>query len=624
MKKNYLSLVFVGCAFGGVIAQNTLKPVLNNEFNTDCKVVSNPTNVPKAGVEIWSNNFDNPTEWTVDNDGQTGSTFGWTIDATSDGWRFNGISSTSGGNYAEVSNGDPTVDPGTQVVGVEYTLTYATAIDIPNLPLNTGNTAEVSLQFEEFGARFYDKQAVQISTDGGATWTTVRDNSGYSRWTFTGGDPYADPETVLVNLAPFITGNPNAVWIRFSWTSEYPSDIDPNVWLTYGWYIDDVKIITNPDDDLALWSVWISGANNGGTEYGRNPLDQVDSDWLIGGQVYNYGVNDQTNVVLTADFTSFTAVANETIIASGDTVYMETTDALTLTPGMYTGNYTVVSDGETGGVDFGNNVGSREFEVTPASTAPNSIYSLDGIGVYSSNTTSSLGTESFGDDSKDGFICATKYHIKNSALVSGIRVMLASGSQVDGEIYGSIKDTATFWVNDMSSLFSTNSVKLTLANINAGYVDLYFSNAITLNPGAYYAAVELYSNGGTAHISIVDDETVPQPGDASAIYIPGDQSWSNGEAFGIRLLMGESWLGLNENTLEGVSVYPNPSEGIINITNDKNTSNVIEVMDIAGKVVLTKEAATTTTIDLSSNGVGVYFVKVSNGTGSITEKVIIK
>src|SRR5690606_28842485 len=117
-------------------------------------------------------------------------------------------------------------------------------------------------------------------------------------------------------------------------------------------------------------------------------------------------------------------------------------------PGVYTGNYTLVSTEETGGTEFGNNTGLREFEITPASTNANSIYSLDGIGVYTSPVSSSLGTASFGADSHDGLVCATKYHIKNTVQISGLRVMLAAGTAAGGEIVGSFIDTADFWAGN--------------------------------------------------------------------------------------------------------------------------------------------------------------------------------
>ncbi|MCH2229326.1 MAG: T9SS type A sorting domain-containing protein [Crocinitomicaceae bacterium] len=625
MKKIYLSLVLGGLCFGTATAQNATPTNLLNNFSTELNPVTTPNYGVKAGVEIWSNDFDTPTDWTIDNDGITGADHGWDIGSTSQGWwSANGITSTSGGNYAEVQNGDPTVTPGTQELGVAYTLTLASPIDIPNLPGNTSGDA-VTLQFEEFGARFYDNQEVQVSTDG-TTWTTVRNNSAYSQLTNSGGAAYANPETVQVNLAPFIAGNANSVWIRFSWTSEFPAETNPNAWVAYGWYIDDVKLFTNPDDDLALWSAYIAGENNSGSEYGITPADQVDANWAIGGRAFNNGVNDQTNLDLTADFTAFTATATEASLVSGDTVDMETIDPLTLTPAVYTGTYTLTSDGETGGTEFANNTLTRTFEISQAwdQTADQTgVYALDGIGVYPNPSVSSLGSASF-TGAEDGLVLATLYHIKNTTPISGVRLMLNANSVAGGEIYGSIKDTTTFWANDMTSLFNTAPVVLTAADISAGYVDALFPAVATLNPGVYYAAAELYSNAGASHIRIADDETVDQPFDASAIYIPGDQSYTNGTAIGIRLLTGNGVIGLDENTLEGVSVYPNPSEGMLNISNENNTTNTITVYNMVGKVVLSRTANASTTINLAAQGTGVYMVEVANENGSFVERVVIK
>ena len=71
-------------------------------------------------------------------------------------------------------------------------------------------------------------------------------------------------------------------------------------------------------------------------------------------------------------------------------------------------------------------------------------------------------------------------------------------------------------------------------------------------------------------------------------------------------------------------MYPNPSEGIVTVTNTNNEDNLIEVYTVSGTVVLTKEATATTTIDLSATGTGVYFVKVSNANGSAVKRVVIK
>lgn len=85
-----------------------------------------------------------------------------------------------------------------------------------------------------------------------------------------------------------------------------------------------------------------------------------------------------------------------------------------------------------------------------------------------------------------------------------------------------------------------------------------------------------------------------------------------------------STVGIEENELAGVNVFPNPTSGIINITNLNNEENTIEIRDIAGKVVYSSVANATVKVDLTDNAAGVYFVKVSNEAGSKVVKVTLK
>jgi hypothetical protein len=380
-------------------------------------------------------------------------------------------------------------------------------------------------------------------------------------------------------------------------------------------------------DDIQLLSSWIAGQSNEGVEYGRTPLNHLDASWVVGGEVYNFGVNTQTNLDLEGDFVSFSANATEPSLATATTVLMETNASPSLAIGTYTGTYTVTSDDETGGADFGNNVYLRNFAVT------DNIYSQDGIDIHPASmlALNSLGTNSFVDPntqesiSADGFVMASLYHMKAAGEVSGLRVMLAAGTIEGGEIVGSIMDTSLFWQGNMTALHNTGVVTVSAQDVTNGYVDLWFNSVISLNSGAYYAAVTMFSNDNANTIRILDDQTVAQPGNASSIYIPNDGSYTNGTAFGIRMLTGSDWgVGIAENALTGVSVYPNPSEGVITVTNDNNTANAIEVHDMLGKVVYTSSASTSTTIDLSGNGTGIYIVKVSNENGSLVERVVIR
>lgn len=632
MKKIYLSLFVGGLLVNNAVAQRAEAPYSTRMLNSSNKAINAPSANPKAGVEIWSNDFDAPSDWIIDNDGETAGDRGWTIDGVVDGWwsAAAGINSTSGGNFAELANGDPTASPGTQALDVTYTMTLAASIDIPNLPLNTTNTDVVTLQFQEYGARFNDLQSVQISTlanPGVLDWVTVRDNLGYSLYSTTGGAPYANPEDVSINLTPYVAGNANTVWIRFTWSSNFPAETNPNAWVTYGWYVDDVKILANPNDDLQMWASWIVGENNNGIEYGRTPQDQVDPNWTIGAQVYNNGSNDQTNLVMDADFGSFTSQSTLALLASQDTAFMESIDPLSLAPAVYSGDYSVESALEqAGGPDFGDNVGVREFEITqPSTNASGTIYSVDGINVYTQNTAqSSIGTSSF-NGGEDGLILASLYNIKSNSNVYGIRVMLASGTVTGGEIYATIKDTSLFWAGDMTPLYQADggSATVTTLNVSQGYKDFYFTSPVVLTPGAYFAAVELYSNADVNTIRVRDDLTVAQPFDASVIYIPGDAAYSNGEALAIRLLMGDL-TGVDENSLSGVNVYPNPSEGFVTVSNETGVAHTIQVYDMVGNLVTSTTTAASTTLNLTSVEAGMYTVKVSNETGTVTENVVIK
>jgi hypothetical protein len=181
------------------------------------------------GITLWSDDFTFDSTWVINNDGQTGINFGWNINNASDGWwAATGINSTSGGKYAELVNGDPTASPATQALDVVYTLTTAQPIDIAAL----GGTNQVSLQFQQYGARFNDLQEFQISTDG-ITFITVGSNADMPVLSSAGGAAYSNPNNKTINLANYLTANPSPIWIRFSWTTGFPgSASNPNVWIT--------------------------------------------------------------------------------------------------------------------------------------------------------------------------------------------------------------------------------------------------------------------------------------------------------------------------------------------------------------------------------------------------------
>ena len=85
---------------------------------------------------------------------------------------------------------------------------------------------------------------------------------------------------------------------------------------------------------------------------------------------------------------------------------------------------------------------------------------------------------------------------------------------------------------------------------------------------------------------------------------------------------GCDFLSVDEEAFNGLSLYPNPSEGIVFIASDATNAFDYAVTDAEGRIVMTVKngikAGQTSEINLDKVETGVYFIKVSN---SQTEKV---
>jgi hypothetical protein len=322
---------------------------------------------------------------------------------------------------------------------------------------------------------------------------------------------------------------------------------------------------------------------------------------------------------------------------SGDTASYTSTETPTLAIGQYDGTFTVTSDNETSsGAEFYNNVSNRSFKIT------SNVYSQDGIGVNptANQATSSLGSDSFSNPT-DTYL-ASMFHLKNSVnQISGFEIGLSTASVAGGQLLISIVDTASWLASSTTPMVDLNGNQilsnyydLAASEITAGVVKVPFLNVIELPAGAYYAVVKP-ENTNNSPMRILDDQTVAQPWYASMINTLNDagapQSYSNGNAFAIRLLMGDQ-LGVAENVVnKNFEVYPNPANASTTVAVEvANASEVaITIADLAGKVVYTNNLGTvkgTQKVNVNTEALnsGVYMVNVSvNGTVS-TQKLIVR
>ncbi|MDX2359418.1 MAG: T9SS type A sorting domain-containing protein [Crocinitomicaceae bacterium] len=631
--KTYLSIIACTVAMTSTHAQiaEFTNPAQLEEFQATTQP-DKPTAQAMPKTVVWNETFDigtsspattlgptfsstNNGTWTTG--GANGNVWKHSFFKTSGEWSSGVVpmSSTTEADGKMLFDADSVNFP----ISPNYIALYGELIS-PPIDL-TGNTSAV-LSWEQ-NSRFccggiLDLE-ISISSDNGVTWGPIIDADD----NFAPGDDFHSHNNFSYLSSVNISGEAagNTILLKFTWNGLASGSSH------YYWELDDISISTIPDHDMQVLSSWFVGEFNDGIQYASTPENQQDDNYYVGSEVVNAGALAQNNVAFDADFNTFNSNTSVSTLSPNATIVLETLDPLSQSVGTYTGIYSVVSDDDiVGGVDFEDNIDTVQFEITAATTTTGmgSMYSLDGIGLYDNPITTEVGTNSY-TGGADGLVLANKYIIKEGpAHVCALRVLLGPGTIPGGEIYGSIKDTTFFMGSDMASLYNTTVGTVTASDTTQGYIDLWFPGPVTLIPGAYFAAIELYSQGNNYVITVLDDETVEQPLDASMIYIPADQVYFNGNAFGIRLIHDWCWSGLPEGILFGVSIFPNPSEGLVTITNDNLYENTIVVFDLTGKVILTKNTVVETSIDLSTQGSGVYMVEVSNDQGMMTERIVIQ
>jgi hypothetical protein len=82
-------------------------------------------------------------------------------------------------------------------------------------------------------------------------------------------------------------------------------------------------------------------------------------------------------------------------------------------------------------------------------------------------------------------------------------------------------------------------------------------------------------------------------------------------------------LSTNENVFADFSYYPNPSNGIVNLTSGSNDIDEVSVYNISGQLLFSKKInATEAAIDLSAFSDGVYFFKAISGAKEMNFRIV--
>jgi hypothetical protein len=452
--------------------------------------------------------------------------------------------------------------------------------------------------------------SLELSLDGGASWPITFPTSGI----FNANDDSGTQET-RINISSAIAGNAGNVKFRFKHSPTASH---------YHWQIDDVQVVELFPNNMTMEDGYLTHTGTG-EEYGRIPTAQLNPTMLVGGGITNSGSVEQTNVVINLSVTNsggtevFTAVKNIPVMASGATDALEEFVTLpALANDLYTGTFTVSAD--TPDDDPSDNTFLRRFEVN------DNVYTVDGIGNHPEGyqILSSIGTNSF-TDAADGLAIMNYYEMVSPLTVYGIEFLTTTTTTVGGYVTVSLLDTVDVFANVVTNpIAESDAYDVTAADIAAGRVRVLFNAPVTLSPNAYYAAVTLFSNQNASQIRILDDATVPQPNAMTVIYIPGDQVYTNGNGMSIRLLLTQNTSVNDTEVLQGVTMFPNPTNGLVNVRTENAGVYSVEVTNLLGEVVSQGTFNGSTTLDLNGEAKGVYMVRIYNAEGSIVERITLQ
>jgi len=573
---------------------------------------------------IWSDDFSDPNTWVIDHD-QSKCNLDWEIGTDLSCGGIHPIETIASPSY---ENGYAMIDSdeyGGENAGVEVEDSWFTTADAINL----SNNERIVIEFETWYQSFSSEKCFLVTSTTNEDWPQLdpdfdaRTNPNvYEVFPSISGEPRenvgANPTLYRINISES-AGNQEKVWIRFHWTGTYG----------YAWFIDDVALIEQPKNDIILNSAWMT--NGSIVEYGRIPVSQTSDTLILGGVVSNFGIDAQENVRLNV---SIRDQNDNEIIDNSATLPLLKNDSIAIyslptASNITSGSYQLIAsassdlDNDSIGDHYTtNNTYTRNFEIT------DELYSVDGIGVYeeSKRSLSSMGTNSFIED-QDGLVMMVYYRIIEQTDVSGIEIAITKDTEPGAYAYPFILDgearlNVDVYDDRVTQNMEDNIVKQW--HIDAGKMWLPLPKT-TLNPGVYYACVELFSEYGKSHINIYDDNTIIQPDGVSNIYSPhDDQIYTNGNAFAIRLGL-NNFVNLDEKHQESSHIFPNPATNEFSVRSTKPFTKV-EIINVLGEIVCVKkrDSRLSETFNISGEESGIYLVRISNEITQTTQRLVIK
>lgn len=585
MKKIHLFSAFVLFA-GLLLAQGKITDVsLKNKYAQFETVAKKSAGHTEKGVTIWSNDFSNGANWTYNN---TSSPFlDWCITTAADTIPVTALSPalfTTVGNGFAFINSDAQGQNGNQ----NANMTYTGMIDCSAYP-------NVSLVFEQSYRTYNDTRIVRISNNGGTTWTDFFITDG----TEVTAQNTANPDIASVNISA-IAGGHDSVMVRLNYQGNW------------GWYwaVDDIKIIETDPYDLKLRSLsWgTDGAFGKRLAYYQIPTAQV-APINFGGIAQNIGVQNIADVMYTANINAvYSGLSSPTAIAAGteDTLWCTATFTPTATVASHAVQVNVGSSQVE--IDMTNNtLGDINISVN------NYIYARDKDvitgGLYNSG---------------QGFEAGPAYDIFTNATLYGIDGVISATAAEGAEIFAKL-----YYVNPTSGNFDfvdeSLPYVLLAADLGQKHTFALQTPQALLAGETYLAVVGSYGDGGASN-DLVVAAAGGAPVSTVFYYDYTDQTWyyTSSQAM-VRMNFDQAAGISNAEGIQAFQLTPNPAKNEVTLTLTAANMGEVRILDLTGKVVQsTTMNGLNTTLSTENLVNGVYFVTVSNGKNSTSQKLMIQ
>lgn len=205
------------------------------------------------------------------------------------------------------------------------------------------------------------------------------------------------------------------------------------------------------------------------------------------------------------------------------------------------------------------------------------------------------------------------YSAKHTAQTSTTKIQTEVTGIVEGEGY-----TISYWYLDNDPNAKTRMWSFWLKEgATPGTYTTLADNVTELRPSAY----------STDNANWVEKKvTLVAPKDAIAFRF---EARTNAEGAGGGFIYFDDFSIVSnpnasnkENNIEGLNIFPNPANDVLNITSNSAADKNVQLFDLTGKKVL--DITTVSTVNVSNLKAGIYVAKITEAGKTATRKVVIK